>query len=359
MVRTVLTCASPFGDGTVWSGVNTPAQDSDHAALQEDRPMKYHTLAVFAIVVATGAVPADAGIWQDVFQGLDYLATPTGYPVTTNVDGTRVNGARSGRVRIVPNGVVGNGYRIEFDRTFGGDSRGRSEVFRFGALGDLTLSGATQFTAGYDAVGKAYSGFANVIVSDMNYRVRTKLGVQDATLEGTLNLFGNLEVNALGFYDLTLSASNANSKFMLDGVVARDTQDTNFDVGPIVVHGNLLVDASAALLTSLGVDATSLEGLFPASGIDQIDNAIENLRQQAGAESGTPADKDMTALLLQSVLGGDGQAASTLVAGLADGTICGNGESAQTSPLMVPEPGTFALVALGTSTIWYWRRRAS
>lgn len=321
--------------------------------------MKRTSVASIVVLFVAGAAVTHGGVWQDVFQGLDYLVTPTGSPVSTNSDGTRVNGARSGRLRIVPNGVVGNGYRLELDRTFGVDSTGRSEVFSFGALGELTLSGTVQATAGYDAVGKAYSGFANLTVSSLNYEVKTKLGVQDATLTGTLNVNNQIQINALGFYDITIAASNANSQLALDGVVVRDTEDTNFDVGPIVVHGNLFVDGTAALLTSLGVDASSLEEIFPASPIAQIDAAIQEQRQAASAVMGTASEKDMTALLLQSVLGGDSEAGAALVQGLADGTVSGNGESDRSSAIAVPEPGTLVLLALGGSTIWCWRRRQS
>jgi hypothetical protein len=319
--------------------------------------MKRTPLIALALLASAGMAVAHADIWQDVYRDLGYFVTPTGSPVQTTNDGFRVNGARSGRLRIVPNGVFGGGYRVELDRTFGADATGRPEVFRFGTLGSATLSGSIQGTAGYDSLGKSKSGFANLTVSNLNYDIKTKLGVQDAELTGTLNVSDQLQANVLGFYDVTVNVSNANSKLVLDGVVVSDTTPTNFDVGPIVVHGNLLVDATAALLTLLGVDATTLEEMFPASAISQIDTAIQAQMQAASAVAGTTAENDMASLLVQSVLGRDSEAANTLIQGVVDGTISGNGESAHSSSLLVPEPGTLVLLALGASTAWYWRRR--
>jgi hypothetical protein len=153
-------------------------------------------LGLFALV---GTLGAEAGLWRDVFRGLDLSATPTGSPVVTTGDGTRVNGARSGRLRIVPNGVLGKGYRLEYNRSFGADSQGRPETLHFGIFSDLTLQGAVQATAGYDQFQKkVFSGDANFTVNSLQYDLKTKFGVQDAELTGTLNATGTLSLNPLG-----------------------------------------------------------------------------------------------------------------------------------------------------------------
>jgi len=320
--------------------------------------MNRSLLASFVLIAACGAAVAHADFWQNVYSGLDLMATPTGSPVFGTGDGTRVNGARSGRLRIVPNGVIGKGYRLEFDRNFGQDSRGRPETLRFGCGAELTLEGAIQATAGYNKCGDFRCGFGDLTMNNLTYTLRTKNGAQDAELTGTFNLQNNIEINEAGFYNITLSATNTNSQFKLDGVVVRDEKDSNFDIGPIMVQGNLFYDGAVALLNALGVDTASLEELFPASPVDQINNAIsQSLQNASGLVAGTSAENEMAPLLIQSVLTGNERATEALLDGLIDGSLANSANTGPSAPLMVPEPGTLLLFAVGGVALWYHRRR--
>ncbi len=319
-------------------------------------------IVVAAVALAAlGTVGARADFLQDAFRGLDLLATPSGGPLLNTGDGTRVNGARSGRVRVVPNGPFSNGYRLEFDRGFGPDSRGRPEVFRLPGLGELSLAGNVQITAGYDDLGRWWkAGTANLGVSNLTYVLRTNNNGQDVELTGTLNANTNLEINQYGFYSLVVDAANTNSELKVDGVLIRDEQPTNFDVGPIVIEGNLFADAALGLLTALGVDTSQFEGIFPKSPADQIDAAIATGLQgvRAGANATAVAGAtDLAPLLLQTVLSGDAEAAAELTQGLANGTLRGEADSGQTGPaLPVPEPGVLVLLALGGGMMVRYRR---
>ncbi len=326
--------------------------------------MRTHSCIIAAVVAAAalGASGANADFLQDAFRGLDLLATPSGSPLSTTSDGTRVNGARSGRVRVVPNGPFSNGYRLEFDRGFGSDSRGRPEVFRLPGLGELTLSGNVQLTAGYDDLGKWWkAGTANLGISNLSYSMRTNNNGQDVELTGTLNAGANLEINQYGFYNVVVQASNANSELKVDGVVLRDEQPTNFDVGPIVIEGNLYVDAARALLTALGVDTSQFDDIFPKSPADQIDDAIATGLQSVRADANATAvagTTDLAPLLLQTVLNGDAAAAAALTEGLVNGTLYGEADSGQTEPAIpAPEPGVVVLLALGGGMVLRYRRR--
>lgn len=298
---------------------------------------------------------AAAGLWEDIFQGLDYLATPLGTPLITTADGTRINGARSGRVRIVPNGVFGDGYRLEFDRTFGPDSQGRPETLWLGPWGDVTLQGSTQATAAYNCAQGFCNGTLNFVVNGLNYDLRTKLGAQDAELFGTLNVNNFLEVNSLGFYNLTLNISNTNSQFLLDGVIVEDEEDTNFDVGPIVIEGNIFYDGFVAVLAALGADTSELAAASPESPIDRIVRAIEEQQQAAGSAIAGVSVEQTAPLLLASVLGGDEASAQELVEAMASGELVP--DTTRDPRSVVPEPGTLLLVAAGVGAMGVRRRR--
>jgi len=329
-------------------------------ALVRDSVMSRIPWVVFGALILLGAAVAEAGLWQNIYRGLDLVATPTGSPVVTTGDGTRVNGARSGRLRIVPNGVFGKGYRLEFDRTFGPDSRGRSEVLNLGVFSDLALQGGVQVTAGYNQFfNKKYkTGSADVTINNLQYDLRTKLGLQDAELSGTLNLAGALDINMLGFYELTFNASNTNSTFTLDGVVVRDEQTTNFDVGPISVRGNIFVDGLLAGIASAGLVPDGLTAIFPKSPIDRITDAIAEQVQRETAVLGDSATADVPALVLRTVLEQDGDAAQQLASALAaNPDVQAASRPTGASQSVVPEPGTLLLMVCGAALLGYRRRR--
>jgi hypothetical protein len=302
------------------------------------------------------AVPGAAygGLWDNVYRGIGFLATPTGSPLSTTSDGTQVNGSRSGRLRIVPSGI-GGGYELQFDRTFGADSHNRPETLHLGGLGDLSLQGTTQATLGYNGRGAFRSFSGTITATNLDYSLRSKIGAQDASLTGQLNVTDVFDINPLGFYDLNLDVANTNATLVVDGVAIRDQQNTNFDIGPIVIRGNIYYDGALALLTSLGVDTTQLESVFPHSPATEIDNAIRDALQQGSVVAGATAEQKTLPMLLQAVAAGDDATAQTLLAELVAESA--NEQTAQAAPSVVPEPGTLALLALGGSTIWYWRRR--
>ncbi len=314
---------------------------------------------VVASLLATGS--ASASLWDNVFRGLDLIATPSGSPITTTGDGTRVNGARNGRVRIVPNGVIGKGYRLEFDRSFGVDSSGRPETFRFAGLGEMTLSGNTQFTAGFTRPKKGlYFGDMNFVANNLSYDIRTRLGAQDAALSGTLNAVGTLNANVFGFYDLTLNVSNTNSQFTVDGVAANDETNTNFDIGPVSLKGNLYVDLLSGGLANAGLAALDLESLFDRSPIAFSNDAIAEGLQESAADDNLDDRSRVASLMLRTVLGQDQAAASELMESLvaSDGALLSSlDESSAPATQAIPESGTLTLLIAGGALLSARRRR--
>lgn len=311
------------------------------------------------VVLALAAVPVGAdGLFRDIFHGLDLAVTPSGSPVTTLANGLRVNGARTGRVRVVPN-RLGDGYRLELDRTFGADDTGRPEIFDAGPY-ELQLDGSIQSTLGFTrrnffgndhTHNSFFIGSGNIGIANLNYELRETSGAQDITLRGTLNASGRIEVNQLGFYTLSLNVSNTNSELEMDGVVVGGDTDTDYDIGPINVKGNVFFDVVVASLAALGVDTSALEKVFPNSPIDAI---TRNIRDSLAGQMGVLGeDAAAKSLATASLLPGDGV-----------GPVPSFGHLLAVDPLAtaqgpagVPEPASIALVLLGLAAVGRAARR--
>lgn len=312
--------------------------------------------------------PAAAGLYDNIYRGLDLLATPSGGFVTTTADGTRVNGARLGRMRLEHN-RAGRGYELQFDRTFGVDARGRPEVLDLGPY-ELELSGQTQATLGYTRGGFTarrgfYTGNAEIAANNLQYALRAKSGAQDAELVGSMSMVGTTEINMLGFYTVELNVNNANSELRLDGVVVETQDDTDFDIGPVTVRGNIFVDALTALLGGAGLDTDVIERLFPKSPIGNItDSLVEQFRKQTLAAGltldGAPVH-GMTAEgqdVISALLTPSDATLASLTA--ADGALA-NGTNVDaltgTTANAIPEPTTLALLGLAMVGMAASRRR--
>lgn len=294
-----------------------------------------------ALVLVLSASAAQAQFFQDLYQGFQYAGTPTGGPTFTSAGGGRANGQRFGRTRIVPN-KLGKGYRFEFDRNFGADQLGRPEIFNLGNL-ELQLSGATSMTAEATKRGIPTGKF-DFNITNLNYSIRGLTGFQDAVVSGTLDLTNQVRINPLGFYTYSLNLNNTNAQVQLDGLAADGTRDTDFDIGPINVKGNVYFDGFVALLASFGVDTSNLVGVFPNSPIDRIVEEIQtSLDKQSGA-------------LTQQASDGSGLTLGELIDSGSGASLFGPDVSIELEPIgqpvatlgptTVPEPATLLLLGI-------------
>ena len=293
-----------------------------------------------------GVVPAWGGFYEDLYRGLGYFATPSGSPISAVSGGGLQNGSRFGRLRIVPNDF-GNGYRLELDRTFGSDSRGRTETFDIGPM-ELSLNGAMQSTVQYtDRLLPTLN--VDIFSNSLQFVLEDKFGVQDFELTGSLTINHQLEINRLGFYDLTLDIAQTDSELTADGVIVDGVTDMDYNVGPIQIKGNIFVDMAAAAINGLGLDASGLEQVFPASPIARINDEINNYlgRQQA------VLSELLTADLADGTLSDEGAGAAR---DFVDGLVNLVDDSANSgAPLNVPESSS--LVLIGALTLAALRRR--
>lgn len=289
--------------------------------------MKRNRIGMMIGAGALFATPAVAGVFESAFDVLDFVATPSGSPVFTDGAGFRNNGARSGRVRVVPN-LLGAGYRLEFDRTFGADVSGRPETFDFGNL-ELQLAGSIESTMSFTRRGLP-TGNVEFSASNLQYAIRGKTGGQDVIASGTLNVSNNFEINPLGFYTVDVVATNTNSQIFFDGLAVEGSRDTDFDLGPISLRGNIYADALLYVLSSFGVDVSELTGLFPQSPIDRITQAIS----QRLADETT---------VLGETISADGFDLGSAKLDLNSRLF----SPIEQGPTQTPEPASVALLALG------------
>lgn len=306
---------------------------------------KFHRAVALSIagISASAAHAQSGGLFRDLYQGLQYGSTPIGRQTTPLVNGSRV-----GQLRVVPN-RLGDGYRVEFDRNFGNDQFGRPEVFDAGPF-EVQLSGGLQATASY--TDRFFPiGNLDLTASNLQYTVRAKTGAQDATVSGTLNVASNVEVNPFGFYTIDLNVANTNSQFQADGLGVAGTDDTDFNVGPISIKGNVFWDMGVGVLAALGVDTTSLEQVFPGSPIGEINDQIRNALGIGLAA--TTADASGAKLLDTSrpfdfaSRYPQNSALVAIVAQIAEAQFAaGLGQPTGSSPA-VPEPGSALLLVVG------------
>lgn len=299
-------------------------------------------------IVASLAAPAFAGLWQDIYRGLDIIATPVGSPVQVSGNGTRVNGARSGRLRIVPN-EAGRGHRLELDATFGVDSAGRPEIINFGGV-ELELSGAIQATAGYETYGYK-TGQMNFTANNLRYSLRSTTGGENVELRGVLNAQQQMSINQFGFYTLVLNVDNSQSEFAVDGVASAEV-DTDFTIGPISVQGNIFYDGFVAILDSLGVDTSGLQQFTAASPIDRI---VAGLTEQFDALTGSGGLEQLLNGATARSLVPDAVAPPAMTAGAFGATTGAGGAGGPGVPL--PEPATVLVMVLGGAVVGGLRRR--
>lgn len=112
----------------------------------------------------------------------------------------------------------------------------------------------------------------------LTYAYTQRLGLQDTTLEGSLLLDGDLSVDQLGFYDLSLRYSTRND-YSSEGPYGPQSDTFDADAGPINVSGNIFVDLAAVLLDPFFVRSGQDNPLTPLSGIKQTQDRLASAMQ--------------------------------------------------------------------------------
>lgn len=202
--------------------------------------------AIALVVVAAVGSTANAQLGRKLLEGISIPLSPTlGQPANGPLADQNIF-----RQRFLRN-YFGDGYGYEFTRTFGPDSYGNVNQFDFGSLGSAAFQGSVhnrieinrrimpQIQLQMDTAG-----------SPLQYNINTAPGGQTFTFSGAISSNVTASINALGFYNLQVSASNTGTS-RLEGYVVTDQQSTDFDIGPINVTGNIYIDLAASLIQAI------------------------------------------------------------------------------------------------------------
>ena len=84
----------------------------------------------------------------------------------------------------------------------------------------------------------------------LQYNINTSPGAESWAFSGNLTSNVTGTINALGFYNLQVSASNTGTS-RIDGYILTDQQSTDFDIGPINVTGNIYIDLAASIVQAM------------------------------------------------------------------------------------------------------------
>lgn len=235
--------------------------------------------------------------------------------------------------------------------------------FDFG-IADLTLTGALRGSAGYTMRGIPKVDFSlNSAGSPLSYTFNINNGIQDVTATGSALINIDTTINALGFYDASVQISNRGD-FATDGFLVVDSGTLDYDIGPINISGNILIDAAAALT----------EPFFAAAGTENPFSKLTG-RATKAAEYGKTAEQLRARIQAGELLSDEEVATlvnSSILAAILGGEPTGNlfdqvlmptnlleltdGQSPLFSVAQVPEPATLALLAAAAMALNRRRR---
>ena len=187
-------------------------------------------LVLSAAILGISASRAEAQFYSVLLRGLARSAVPTSPSAT-----------RFGQFRISQEPFM-NGWRFDWNRSFGPDALGRPNAVDLG-LFDITLNaGQVRMNGQYSNRIIPQITFGAFTPLAIDYSVSLNTGFQDFEINNAqLAYSSEWTLNSLGFYDYQLSASHR-GEFETDGFLLVDQGTLNFDVGPINMSGNIFAD---------------------------------------------------------------------------------------------------------------------
>lgn len=292
---------------------------------------------VAVAIVGCAAATADAMPWKSVTNGLALFDQ-------------QVNIRRN---------LLGDGYDVNVSAVY------NNRRFDFG-LAELTLSGTTSTDFNITRRVMPSVDFASQAVGQpLTYVYTLNDGIQDITATGSIDWQNSGTINALGFYDLQIYISNRGT-YESDGYGGKSTGDTDFDVGPINISGNVFLDLAAVLTQPLFDNAGTENPFAKLSGMAAKETILQSTKDALEAKVAAGevlSDAEIEDLIQMSIrsalLGDEAPAIGSLLQSVTQGDSTATASSAGDRISAIPEPATLALLGLALlgCTISYGRRR--
>ncbi len=254
--------------------------------------------------------------------------------------------------------LLGDGWTINYAAPY------NNRRFDFG-VADLTLSGVLQGSVGYTMRGIPAASFTlSSGGTPLTYDFNINNGIQDLNMTGSTLINISTRANALGFYDETVQISNRGN-FSASGFGLVDSGTTDYDIGPINLHGNLFGDV-LAVVTEPFFAANGQENPFAkfsarASRAAQAEKSVEELRsriQSGEVLSDEEIGKLVNETILAAVLGGNPERLDQLMlsANFLD-SAAGPADLSEARFAATPEPTGILLFGFGLLLLPLTRKR--
>jgi len=130
--------------------------------------------------------------------------------------------------------VFQDGWTVDFGSAF------NDTKYDFGNV-ELTLNGALQGSFGFGRRGIDEVAFSLETPGGLTFDLVEFDGINKISIDnGLLNINQNMKINRFGFYDIRMFVTGR-GEVVAEGPLA-GTQNIDFDIGPIDIHGHWLVD---------------------------------------------------------------------------------------------------------------------
>ncbi len=220
-------------------------------------------------------------------------------------------------------------------------------------VADLSFQGplSLQLSTSNRGVGQIDLSFTTAMnrdsqVSALNYVFNTDVGGQAAQVTGALVIDSDLSINRFGFYDLTMTLSSRQD-ITQSGRFANDDQQSDLDIGPVNLSGNIFADI-LALMTDSFFEQGGFSNTFARfSGSNSLAAMLTDSSEAARLKFAPGSDTlsvDRAKLFSSSSAGL--LVDSYAPAGFPNGTVA----------MIVPEPTVLLLLALGVPAVIGRRR---
>ena len=317
-----------------------------------------------ALMVGVWSARAEAQFYSGLLRGFSRLSAPTA-----------PSGQRFGQFTLSEEPLM-DGWRMDFNRSFGPDSVGRPNRLDLGPLDVSFNSGQVTTSAQYSKRFIPMAEFTSFTPQAINYSVGLNTGIEDFTIQNAQVAWNtSANINALGFYDYVLNASHRGD-FELEGMLIDEHGSLDFDIGPVNMSGNIVGDVLAAItepiFSATGQDNPFAQFSARATKRIEVENTKEGLTERA--QAGEVLSADELSELLEATL-----VASTLDGEMPDFSFLGDEEFAATleavdvdlveggvdvvlgydadGNVLVPEPGTVMFLLLAGAAMVVLRQR--